>query len=421
MNSPKLVFDVVVIGAGNAALAAAVAAHQHKARVLVLEKAPYDKRGGNSYFTDGAIRFAYNSLADIRLIIPEMSDEEAERIILPPYSVAQYYEDFQRITQGQTDPILSRTLIQESLPTMLWMQALGIKFEMLYDNQAFKKDGKYRFWGGLVCKTAGKGIGLINRWFEILGERGVAVWYDAAATKIHLHEDGGIQAVSVVREGKLITLPTRAVVLACGSYEGSMKKRIANMGPEWEKAILRGTEYNTGDGLDMALAVGAVPYGDWKHGHAVATDARAPKVGDFTQPGDIYKKSSYPLGIMVNKEGGRFVDEGADFRNYTYAKYGRMVLRQTDALAYQIFDQHVAHLLRSEYREAVCTKYEADTIAKLAEQLGIDQASFIRTVHEYNQSVQKGAFNPHILDGKGTIGLPIPKSNWANTLSKPPF
>ncbi|MEM7345150.1 MAG: FAD-dependent tricarballylate dehydrogenase TcuA [Chloroflexota bacterium] len=414
-------FDVVVVGAGNAALCSAIAARETGASVLVLEKGPKKKRGGNSFFTDGAIRVAFNSLDDLRKLIPAMTDEKADKIVMPSYTTEQYRADFQRITQGQTDTTLSNTLIDNSFATMQWLQSHGLEFDLIYDNQSFLKEGKHHFWGGLVVKSVGRGIGLINSLVDIATQMGVEIWYEAAGTELTKDETGKVTGIYVKRGDQPELIKAKAVVLACGSYEGSMQKRIAQMGPEWEKAILRGTEYNTGDGIDMAIAAGAVRYGDWKMGHAISTDANAPKVGDFTVPGDIFKKSSYPIGLIVNKEGKRFVDEGADFRNYTYAKYGREVLKQTDAMAYHVFDGHVAHLLRSEYREALCTKFESDTLEGLIDQLDIDQAQFATTIDLYNQAVQDGDFNPQILDGKRTVGLEVDKTNWANSISKPPF
>ncbi|MEM7127615.1 MAG: FAD-dependent tricarballylate dehydrogenase TcuA [Chloroflexota bacterium] len=414
-------FDVVIVGAGNAALCGAIAARENGASVLILEKGPEQKRGGNSYFTDGAIRLAFDSLADLRVIMPHMTDEQADKIVLPPYTADDYRADFQRITQGKTDTTLSNILIDNSYETMVWLHGHKIQFDMIYDNQSFVKDGKYHFWGGLVVKSDGRGIGLIKGLFARAKELGIEVWYNAAGTELSLNDAGQIESIQVLKDGQSQSVQTKSVVLACGSYEGSMKKRIAQMGSEWEKAILRGTEFNTGDGIDMALAVGAVKYGDWQMGHAISTDANAPTVGDFEQPGDIFKKSSYPIGLIINKEGKRFVDEGADFRNYTYAKYGREVLKQTDSIAYHVFDGQVADLLRSEYREEICTKFESDTLEGLVDQMDVDGVQFMQTIHEYNLAVQDGEFNPQILDGKGAVGITPPKSNWANTIAEPPF
>jgi tricarballylate dehydrogenase len=172
----------------------------------------------------------------------------------------------------------------------------------------------------------------------------------------------------------------------------------------------------------MALEIGAMPYGNWSGCHAVGWDRNAPDFGDLAV-GDNFQKHSYPFGIMVNARGKRFVDEGADFRNYTYAKYGRAVLEQPGQFAWQVFDRKVTHLLRDEYRIKRVTKVAADTIEDLARKLeDVDAAGFLDDVRSYNAAVQTGIpFNPNVKDGRCTRGLSLEKSNWANTIDTPPF
>ncbi len=185
---------------------------------------------------------------------------------------------------------------------------------------------------------------------------------------------------------------------------------------------MRGTRFNTGSGIQMALDIGARPTGNWSGCHAVGWDRNAPEHGDLAV-GDGFQKHSYPFGIMVNAKGERFVDEGADFRNYTYAKYGRVILDQPGQFAWQIFDQKVVHLLRDEYRIRQVTKVQADTLEELSTKLDdVDPAGFMRTVTDWNSAVKTDVpFNPNIKDGRGTNGLAVPKSHWANTLDKPPY
>lgn len=413
-------YDVVVVGAGNAALCAAISARESGAKVLLLEKGPKQKRGGNSFFTDGAIRFSYNNLEDLRTIIPEITDELAEKIHMPPYPVEEYYEDMMIATQKKSDPELARHLVSQSYETIKWLRDNKVEFELNFENQSFEKEGVYHFWGGLPVKTTGKGIGLIETLFLRAEELGIDIWYESPAVKL-IKEDERIQGVVVKKENEEVLVRTNSVVLACGSFEANHAWRVKYLGEEWKHAIVRGTEFNTGDGIKMALEVGAQPYGDWSMCHSIGTDANAPRVGDFTKPGDIFKKHSYPLGIMVNKEGKRFVDEGADFRNYTYAKYGREILKQPGNIAYQIYDQKVRPMLRKEYdlEEATCIK--ADTLEELANKLDINKEEFLKTVEDYNQAVQDGQYDPAILDGKGTKGIHPPKSNWALTIDEPPF
>ena len=210
------------------------------------------------------------------------------------------------------------------------------------------------------------------------------------------------------------------MVLACGGFEANPEMRVRYLGPGWEYAPVRGTAANTGDGIRMALAAGARAFGNYSGCHAVAWDAGAPPFGD-RRIGDLFQKHSYPLGIIVNRDGERFVDEGADIRNYTYARYGKEILKQPGRIAFQLFDQQVIGRLRDEYRIREVTAATADTIPELAEALAIDVDGLVGTIAAYNGAVRAGEYNPAILDGKGTSGLKPPKSNWALKLDSPPY
>jgi len=172
----------------------------------------------------------------------------------------------------------------------------------------------------------------------------------------------------------------------------------------------------------MALDIGAQPTGNWSGSHAVGWDRNAPEFGDL-DVGDNFQKHSYPFSIMLNANGERFVDEGADFRNYTYAKYGRVILNQPSQFAWQIFDSKVLHLLRDEYRIKRVTKVKAETLEELVQKLDdVNAEKALATIQAYNAAVKKDVpFDPNIKDGRGTVGLAIPKSNWANLLDTPPY
>jgi tricarballylate dehydrogenase len=165
-----------------------------------------------------------------------------------------------------------------------------------------------------------------------------------------------------------------------------------------------------------------MPAGQWSGCHAVAWERNAPEFGDLAV-GDAFQKHSYPFGVMLNARGERFLDEGADFRNYTYARYGREILKQPRQFAWQVFDGKVRHLLRDEYRIRQVTKVSADTLEGLCAKLeDTDQARALQTLTAYNAAVRADVpFDPNVKDGRCTQGLPIPKSNWANTLDTPPF
>jgi len=185
---------------------------------------------------------------------------------------------------------------------------------------------------------------------------------------------------------------------------------------------VRGSRFNTGAGIRMALAIGAASCGNWSGCHAVQWEMNAPEFGDLAV-GDQFQKHSYPFGILINAAGARFVDEGADFRNYTYAKYGRAVLEQPGQFAWQIFDGKVKHLLRDEYRIKQVTKVAAGSIEEFAHKLdGVDAAAFLDTVKAWNAAVRTDIpFDPNVKDGRCTQGLAINKSNWANPIDTPPF
>ena len=216
-------------------------------------------------------------------------------------------------------------------------------------------------------------------------------------------------------------IAARAVVLASGGFEANPQRRAAHLGPNWEVAKVRGTPYNTGEVLQMALDAGAQPYGNWSGCHAIQWDAAAPPNGDRAIT-HRFSKQSYPLGIVVNREAERFLDEGADFRNYTYAKYGADILKQPGAMAWQLFDAKTAPLLRQdEYTAPGVSRDEAASIRALAAQIGLDPDALEGTVAAFNAAIQPGEFNPAIKDGMRTVGLTPPKSNWALPLDTPPY
>jgi tricarballylate dehydrogenase len=413
-------YDVVVVGAGNAALCAALAARGRGARVLVLERAPHHLRGGNTYFTGGGFRFPYGGLDDIRRLIPELSDAEARSVDVGSYAAEQMYGDMMRVSEGLADDLLTDTVVRQAYPTMLWLRERGVRWVLQYGRQAFTVDGVLRFWGGLITEAVGGGAGLSDSLFESAARAGIEIRYGAKVTGLVKDASGSIAGVVAQAAEGTEEIDSGAVVLACGGFEANAEMRARYLGPGWDLAKVRGTRFNTGDGIRMALDAGAMPYGHWSGCHAVAWDLNAPPFGNRAI-GDLYQKHSYPFGIIVNVDGERFVDEGADFRNYTYARYGREILKQPQRAAFQIFDAKAVPLLRDEYRIAQATKATADTIAELAAALGIDADGLARTVDAFNASVQPAAFDPTRLDGKGTAGIEPPKSNWAQAIDTPPY
>ncbi len=414
-------WDTIIIGAGNAAFCAAHAAREKGASVLMLECAPEAENGGNSRYTAGAIRFAYDGVEDIRALCPDLSEEQIAITDFGTYTEAQFFDDMFRVTRFRTDPNLCERLVTTSRETMHWMRGKGIRFMPIYGRQAFKVDGRFKFWGGLTLEAWGGGPGLVDAHTRIAKEAGVEIRYETRAVEI-LTDGYAVTGVKVRHGGELQDLHAKSVVIASGGFQASQEMRTRYLGPGWEMARVRGSRFNTGEGIKMAMAAGASTYGNWSGCHAVGWDYNAPEFGDL-DVGDGFQKHSYPWGVMVNATGRRFVDEGADFRNYTYAKYGRVILNQPDQFAWQVFDAKVTHLLRDEYRIKRVTKVTAPTLEELAHKLeGIDPQGFLDEIRTYNAAVDTDTpFDPNIKDGRGTRGLSVPKSNWANTIDEGPF
>ena len=422
MTTDALSADVVVVGGGNAALAAALAAAEGGAGVRLLEAAPAEERGGNSTYTAGAMRVVFDGTEALQALMPDLSARELAETDFGAYTEADYYDDMARLTHYRADPDLVEQLVTRSHPTLLWLHGKGVRFQPSYGRQAFRReDGRFRFWGGLAVEAWGGGPGLVASLYEAAAKAGIGVHYRAEARAL-LAGDGGVRGVRARIEGRRVDIHARAVVLACGGFEANAAWRARYLGPGWDLAKVRGTRFNQGDGIRMALEAGAMPAGNWSGCHAVAWDRNAPAFGDLAV-GDGFQKHSYPFSIVVNAAGERFVDEGADFRNYTYAAYGRRILEQPGQMAWQVFDSSVIHLLRDEYRIRQVTRARADTLEGLAAQMeGIDGARFLETVRAYNAAVTTEVpFDPALKDGRGTRGIDPPKSNWANRIETPPF
>ncbi len=413
-------FDVIVVGGGNAALCAALSARENAQRVLVLERAPEEESGGNSRFTAGLMRIVYNGVDDLRPLI-ELSEEEVARTDFGTYTEEQFFDDMARVTEYRCDPDLTEILVKQSHPAVVWMRKKGVRFTAAWGRQAFNIGGKFKFWGGLTLEAVGGGPGLVESLTQIAKKNGIEIWYRARAGSL-IADDNGVHGVVVRRAGKTLHVKSKAVVLAAGGFQANTEWRTRYMGPGWELAKVRGTRFNTGDGIEMALAVGAAAHGNWSGCHAVAWDRNAPETGDLAV-GDGFQKHSYPWGVYINADGKRFVDEGADFRNYTYAKYGRVILSQPKQFAWQIFDGKVKAQLRDEYRIKQVTKISGNTLEELVSKMDdTEQKTALEELKKYNAAVQTQIpFNPNVKDGRGTKGLEVNKSNWANTLDTPPF
>ena len=412
--------DVLVVGGGNAGFAAALAAAERGRKVVLLEKAQEARSGGNSFYTAGATRISHDGLQElIEFVEPDERHAASE---VPAYTAAEYLADLSKVSEGRNDPELSAVLVSESNPTLRWLRGMGLKYRLMYERQAYRtRDGGYLFWGGLHVGNVGGGKGLMADHRAAAERMGVEVIYDCAATGLIL-EDGRVRGVRYRTSTGEGELRAESVILASGGFEASPDLRRQHLGEGWQNAKVRGTPGNTGEMILAALDAGAAKGGDWSTCHSVAWDAWHPENEGNLELTNQLTRGGYPLGIVVNSEGKRFVDEGADYRNYTYAKYGRDILAQPGSAAFQIFDASSRPMLRTEeYDMPGVSVVSAPTLAELAQKAGINPEGLEDAVQSFNNSITEDTpFDPNVKDGRRADTQP-PKSNWARSIATGPF
>ena len=385
------VSDVLVIGSGNAALCAAIAARQSGMSVIVLEKATKPDSGGNSAHTLN-MRFAYRGLEDLLRIVGS-SRELATSLeqFRTAYTAGDFYDDLFAASKGRIDQSLAEILAAESYDVIQWLRNIGQSWEVTQNPIA----------GSVPLGMAGGGYAHQQRAVGIARSAGIDIQYGVAAVVL-LMANGGISGVVARKGDRSRRYHTKAVVLACGGFEGSARLRRAHLGEEWENVRLRGVPHNTGDGLEMALAVGAVPYGDWTACHAAPIAESAPRHAlpyEYAMSRRL-RRYGFPFGISVNVDGTRFFDEGETYRNLQYAKVGRTILRQPRSMAYQLFDAKAWRLALLEHNSYTSeSPFQATSWSGLASQIGIPGAALLETIADYNHATSGNECNPLSLDG----------------------
>lgn len=413
--------DVVVVGAGNAALVAALSALEAGATVLVLEAAPYEERGGNSRFAGAIFRTAHDGLDDLAPLISGNARKWLDKVETGPYSQARYLSELERTSGGRSDSDLLRIVVDRSYETLQWMREQGVHFELtvgkLVDPDNIASGETYQLPPGGALRVQDEGIGLMRDLFAAVEHQGIRVWYDSPAHELITSGDS-VQGVRVRCSDGFIDVHG-AVVLAAGGFEANPEMRQKYLGAGWDLVKVRGSRFNTGAMLRSALQSGAQAWGHWGGCHASPLDADAPRVGDLRLT-DKLSRYSYPYAILVNTDARRFVDEGEDQVWLTYAKTGSAIRQQPQAIAFQIFDQKTIHLLEPRY--ATGTPIEAATLPELAQKIEVTPDQLERTIEEFNAATTDGEFDAFQKDGLTTTpGLSPPKSNWAQPIDKPPF
>jgi tricarballylate dehydrogenase len=419
-------FDVIIIGAGNAAFAAALAARNRGCRVLVLEKAPEAERGGNTRFSGGVFRTVYGGLNDLASVIGDNDDPST--VIVEPYSREAYLHDLARVSGGRNDPTLSAVLVDQSWETVKWMAKLGIQFEFSRDVGAVTvaSSTKTKLQFGCALRAKHEGLGLSKGWFKIAEAAGVEIRYEVPVTRLLTDQGGAICGVEYRGKAGLARIPSLAVIIASGGFQANPEMRTAYLGPAWSLVKVRGTRFNTGEVMRAAMDLGAQSFGHWAGCHATPIDADAPNYGVLKLT-DKTNRLSYPYSIMINLDGKRFLDEGADLNLYTYAKYGGQILAQRGSMAFQIFDSKTIPLLEARYSTG--TPVAGNTLAELLDGIekrfglhSFDKKAALATVKRFNEAANDAAgFDPNILDRKSTRGLDPEKTNWAMRVDEGPF
>ncbi len=384
-------FDVVVVGGGIAGLSTALSAIEAGASVALLEKAPKAERGGNTRFADAQFRFPH----------------EADLYGARTYTEDEFREDLLRLSRDRANRELIDVLVRDAAAAIEWLTDHGVTWD-----QGFPHTAGYR------RRPAQGGQGLVDALFARCDAVGVDVRYGHAAQHLIRDETGRTRAVRVrTPEGLADFEAGGGVVLACGGFQANVQMRVAHMGRFADGLILRGSRFNTGEGIRMALDIGAQAAGQWGDYHSAVIDARSPR----TECG-VTALYNFQMGIIVDTQGRRFLDEGEDWRDNTYVKFGKAIVEHGDGLAFCIFDQQMYG--RPEFQRAwypVAPPIVADTLEGLATALGLPVDAFVNTVGEFNAAVQPGQFDLDRLDGKRTAGVSPPKSNWAMPLKEPPF
>jgi tricarballylate dehydrogenase len=380
--------EVAVVGGGNAALCAALTARESGASVTVLECAPVEFRGGNSRHT-----------RNMRCMHEVPTD-----VLTDAYTENEFFDDLQRVTEGNTTEALAKLVIRNSLQASQWMKRCGVRFQPSLGGTLHLGRTNAFFLGG--------GKALLNAYYSAAQKRGIRVVYNAEVTNLDVRE-GRLHSGTVLVNGQPTEFRAKALVAASGGFEADLDWLEKVWGEAARNFIIRGTPYNKGKLLKLLLDRGAESVGDPTQCHAVAIDGRAPKFDG----GIVTRLDCVPLGIVVNTQCNRFYDEGQDLWPKRYAIWGRLVAQQPDQIAYSIIDSKVV----GRFMPSVFPPITASSIPELAKALGLAPQKLETTVCRFNQAVRPGNFDHQILDDCHTEDLAPPKSHWAQAIDRPPF
>ena len=402
-------YDVVVAGCGVAGLSAAVAAAEGGCRVALVERATQEERGGQSRYTEAYLRMKSETQVsdDFETHIAENCTGYIDPVLLA--ETADSLESSSTASRGLAAmaPDVIQTLADEAGPTISWLKQFGVRFDFLPTQFLTKSQPRLLPVGG--------GEALVQALAAQAERRNITFLYETTAVKLEQDENNRVTGLIALRKNERLLLKGR-VVLACGGFEGNNEMLTRYLGPRsaYLRPVCRGGYHNRGEGIQMALDAGAAPAGDFGSYHAEPIDPRA--------AGSEPSIMIFPYGILVNKEGRRFVDEGPGTIDAFYERQTRRIYEQRDGLAYVILDAKYRKIpnyqlaIRSDRPPIV-----GESIEMLAEALQLPPQNLRETVEGFNAACRPGNYRPLVLDGVATVGLDPPKSNWAIPLDEPPF
>ena len=382
------IYDVLVLGGGNAGLCAALTARAAGASVLMVESAPVHFRGGNSRHTRN-LRCMHDAPADV---------------LTEAYPEEEYWEDLVKVTGGLTNEKLARMVIRSTATCRGWMRAHGVRFQPALGGTLHIARTNAFFLGG--------GKALVNAYHRAAEALGVHVAYDTEVVDLTIRE-GRFESAVVQRHGAQHEVRANVMVAAAGGFESNFEWLREGWGPAADNFVCRGTPYNMGKVLKLLLAAGAKQVSDASAGHCVAVDARSPKFDG----GIVTRVDCVSLGIVVNRHAQRFYDEGEDFWPKRYALWGRLVAGQPDQIGYSIIDARSM----GKFMPPVFPPVKAATLRELAIALKLDPDALQKTVAEFNAAVRPGTFDHTLFDDCRTEGITPPKTHWARPIDTPPY
>lgn len=388
MIQPGKLYDVLVIGGGNAGLCAAITAREAGASVLILESAPVHFRGGNS-----------RHVRNLRCV-----HDGPEDVLLGSYPLSEYWDDLVQVTGGKTNESLAKMMLQESAHCRNWMRHHGARFQPALGGTLQLSRTNAFFLGG--------GKSLLNAYYRSAEKLGIDIEYDAEVTDLEI-VNSQFRSATVKRNTQTEQIKARVLITSSGGFQANIDWLKEAWGEAAENFIIRGTPYDNGRILRLLMDAGMSTISDVSQCHAVAVHADSPRFDG----GIATRVDCVSLGIVVNRHAVRFYDEGEDFWPKRYAIWGRLIAQQPDQIAYAIIDAKSA----GSYLPPVFPPVQADSVAELAVKLSLDPATLDHTLHSYNAAVQPGNFDLTLLDNCHTEGLVPCKSHWARKLDTPPY